>query len=278
MLQETYTWINAILLAPSPLNHSAAGSGLKSLGHWLAWSQTLAKDRCVCVSDTELPVREILINAAHKDPSFLLPLIILWVNCSGAVIKIGFLAHLAHGFMDILLFLGQLYGLSGSSYHLCLETEIIFQNLSLCISTFLSESSDAEVSCKASINKMLQMEVVKNRDMQQAQQSLTEGPVCEVDEVYDKLEDRRKKAVAAKLGLNKVEQHDVGCHEESSDTGTEGVNSEAEVAKDNHQIMMDTRREDHLEKECEWSPDVAVMAAGNDIFTTTLLNVAITSS
>ena len=34
-----------------------------------------------------------------------------------------------------------------------------------------------------SINKMLQREVVKNRDMQQVKQSLTEGPVCEVDKV-----------------------------------------------------------------------------------------------
>ena len=44
---------------------------------------------------------------------------------------------------------------------------------------------------------MLQREVVQNRDVQQVQQSMTEGPIYEVDEVCDKIEDRRKKAVAA---------------------------------------------------------------------------------
>ena len=48
VLQETYTKIKAILLITSPLDHSAAGSGLKSLGHWLGL-QTLARNRCVCV-------------------------------------------------------------------------------------------------------------------------------------------------------------------------------------------------------------------------------------
>ena len=73
MLQETYTQINAILLATSSVNHSAARSGLKSLGRWLGL-HTLARDRCV--SDTELPVREILFNAGHKGSSSLLPLVI----------------------------------------------------------------------------------------------------------------------------------------------------------------------------------------------------------
>ena len=59
---------------------------------------------------------------------------------------------------------------------------------------------------------------------------MTEYLVCEVAEVYDKLEDRRKKAAEAKLGEFKVKQHDMRCHEESSDTGTEEMNSEAEVA------------------------------------------------
>ena len=39
--------------------------------------------------------------------------------------------------MDILLLLGQLYALSSSICHLCLEIEIILCNLSLCVSTFL---------------------------------------------------------------------------------------------------------------------------------------------
>ena len=68
---------------------------------------------------------------------------------------------------------------------------------------------------------------------------MTEGPVYEVDEVYDKIEDRRKKTVAAKLGADKVKQCDVGCHKGSSDTGTKEMNSKTEVAKDNHKFMED---------------------------------------
>ena len=116
--------------------------------------------------------------------------------------------------------------------------------------------------------------------MQQVQQSMTEYLVCEVDEVYDKLEDRRKKAAEAKLGECKVKQHDVRCHEESSDTGTEEVNSEAEVAKDNYQVKEDTSNY-RTEEKIIWrgnekrNPDAAVMAAGRDnIFSINLLNVA----
>ena len=32
----------------------------------------------------------------------------------------------------------------------------------------------------------------------------------------------------------------MGCHEESSDIGSAGVNSESEVANDNHKVMDDT--------------------------------------
>ena len=75
--------------------------------------------------------------------------------------------------MDILLLLGHLYEFSGSSCCLCLKIETIFQNLSLCISTFLSESeSSDDDSVKASINKMLWREVVKKRDIQQRQLQL----------------------------------------------------------------------------------------------------------
>ena len=69
---------------------------------------------------------------------------------------------------------------------------------------------------------------------------MTEGPVYEVDKVYDKIKDRRKKAVAANLVADKVKQHDVGCHEESSGTESEEVNSESEVAKDNPKVMENT--------------------------------------
>ena len=84
----------SILLATTPLNHSAAGSGMKSLGHWLSLP-TLVEDRCV--SDTELTVREILIKAVHKGPLFCYLWSFLWASCSGAVIKTGFLAHFIHG-------------------------------------------------------------------------------------------------------------------------------------------------------------------------------------
>ena len=35
----------------------------------------------------------------------------------------------------------------------------------------------------------------------------------------------------------------MGCHEENGDTGTEEVNSDAEVARDDHQVIEDTRGE-----------------------------------
>ena len=71
--------------------------------------------------------------------------------------------------MDILLLLGQVYGLLGSSWYLCLGIEIIFCNLYSCVSIFLSESLDDVDSGKAAINKMLQREAVKKRDMIQRQ-------------------------------------------------------------------------------------------------------------
>ena len=149
-------------------------------------------------------MREILINAVHKYPSFLLPLVIFVGQVFRSCDQNRVFSPSHPWIMDILLLLNQLYGLSGSSSRLCLQIQIIFKNLSLCISTFLGMSSDAEDSCEASINKMLQREVVKNRGMQQVQQSMTESPVYEVDEVYDKIEDRSKKAVAANLGADKV--------------------------------------------------------------------------
>ena len=74
VLQEIYTQINAILLVTSLLNHFTGGSGLKNLGHWLSL-QTLARDKCVS-DTTELPVREILLEVAHKGHSSLLPVVI----------------------------------------------------------------------------------------------------------------------------------------------------------------------------------------------------------
>ena len=107
----------------------------------------------------------------------------------GAVIKIGFLAHLTHGLWRFYYCWTSCTGF-GSGCHLCLEIEIVFRNLSLCISTFLSESSDDEDSGKAGINKVLQQEAVKKRHTQRLQQSMTEG--SEFDEIYDKIEDRSR--------------------------------------------------------------------------------------
>ena len=51
---------------------------------------------------------------------------------------------------------------------------------------------------------MLQKEVTQKRDAKQVQQAMMEDPtVCEFDEVYDRIEEGRKMAVAAKLGKNK---------------------------------------------------------------------------
>ena len=63
---------------------------------------------------------------------------------------------------------------------------------------------------------MSQREAVKNRDTQQVQQLMTEGPLYEFDEVYDKIEDRRKQAIAAKLGADKVKPKYLYHHAEES--------------------------------------------------------------
>ena len=114
----------------SPINHFAAGSGLKSLGHWFGL-QTLARDRCV--SDIELPVREILFNAGHKCPSSWFFVGQLLRSCVHN--RVFGLSH--PWIMDILLLLGQLFVLSSSNCRLCSEIEIILCNLSLCVFTFL---------------------------------------------------------------------------------------------------------------------------------------------
>ena len=76
----------------------------------------MTKDRCVC--DTELPVREILINAAHKGPSFLLPLIIFVDQVFNGCDQTRVFSPSHPRIMDILLLLGQLYTVSGSSCRL----------------------------------------------------------------------------------------------------------------------------------------------------------------
>ena len=72
---------------------------------------------------------------------------------------------------------------------------------------FHNESSDDEDSGRPGINKMLQRKAVKKRDMQQVQQSMTEGPaVHEFDEVYESMTRYRgqeEEAVTAKLGMDK---------------------------------------------------------------------------
>ena len=91
-----------------------------------------------CVSDTELPVRRILFKAGRKGPH----LCCFWLyNSVGQLLKScihNWVFGPSHPWiMDILLLLGQLYELYSSNCHLCLEIEIIFRNLSLCVSTFL---------------------------------------------------------------------------------------------------------------------------------------------
>ena len=82
----------------------------------------------------------------------------------------GGLQHPKHPPKSATVLLGRLYGLSGSSCHLCLEIEIIFgNNPSSSVSTFHSGSSDDKDSGKAGINKMLQRGVVKKRVTQQSQ-------------------------------------------------------------------------------------------------------------
>ena len=51
---------------------------------------------------------------------------------------------------------------------------------------------------------MVQREVTQKRNAKQIQQKKMKDPtVCELDEVYDGIEEGRKMAVAAKLGKNK---------------------------------------------------------------------------
>ena len=65
VLQETYSQIREILLVDRPFT----GPSLKNLGHWLGL-QTLARDKGV--SEEWLPLKEVILSAAHGDLSDLL--------------------------------------------------------------------------------------------------------------------------------------------------------------------------------------------------------------
>ena len=96
MLEETYYQIRDILLADQPF----VGPILKNLGHWLGL-QTLAKDKSV--SEERLPLKEVILSAAHGDP--------LYLSCWAIVPIAGSFIHLVilglH--VDILFLLGQLH-------------------------------------------------------------------------------------------------------------------------------------------------------------------------
>ena len=99
-------------------------------GHWLG-VLTLAKDRCV--SDSELPVKEILIKAVRKGPSFLLLLVIFVGQLFRSYDQNGVLAHFTHGLWTFCYFWAScMHGLSSSSCHLCLEIKIIIFKIYLC--------------------------------------------------------------------------------------------------------------------------------------------------
>ena len=56
------------------------------------------------------------------------------------------------------------------------------------------ESSDEEDRGKAGINQMLQRELTQKRDAKQVQQVMMADPmVCEFDDVYDGIEEGRKR-------------------------------------------------------------------------------------
>ena len=129
VLQETYSQIREILLADQPFT----GPSLKNLGHWLGL-QTLARDKGV--SEEWLPLKEVILSAAHGDLSDLL-YVFSFVS--------QLLGHSAHSrifqpshpwIVDILFLLGQLYTSFSSNLHLCLAIEIIFTHLSIDISDF----------------------------------------------------------------------------------------------------------------------------------------------
>ena len=131
VLQETYSKIREILFADQPF----PGPSLKNLGHWLGL-QTLARDKGV--SEEWLPLKEVILFAAHGDLSNLL--------CVLSFVS-QLLGHSAHSrifqpshpwIVDILFLLGQLYVYASfsSNLRLCLAIEIIFTHLSIDISDF----------------------------------------------------------------------------------------------------------------------------------------------
>ena len=76
-------------------------------------------------------MRKILIKAVHKGPSLLLPLVTFVGQVFRSCDQNRDFSPSHPWVMNMLLLLGQLYRLSGSSCHLCLEIEIIFKNLSV---------------------------------------------------------------------------------------------------------------------------------------------------
>ena len=82
VLQETYSQIRDILLADQPF----VGPILKNLGHWLGL-QTLAKDKGV--SEERLPLKEVILSAAHRDLSDLLYVLSFVSELLGHIVPIA---------------------------------------------------------------------------------------------------------------------------------------------------------------------------------------------
>ena len=129
VLQETYSQIRDILLADQSL--------AQNFGHWLGL-QTLAKDKGV--SEERLPLKEVILSAAHGDLPDLLYALSFVSELLGHSPH-SRIFHASHPWIvDILFLLGQLYASFGSNLCLCLAIEIIFTHLLMDISDYYSRT------------------------------------------------------------------------------------------------------------------------------------------
>ena len=90
VLRETYSQIRIILLA----DHSFTERSLKHLGHWLGL-QTLTRD--IGIPEERLPLKEIILSAAHKDLSALLCLLSFVSQLLDHSVHSRIFSHLIHG-------------------------------------------------------------------------------------------------------------------------------------------------------------------------------------
>ena len=96
--------------------------------------QTLAKDKGI--SEESLPLKEVILSAAHRDLPDLLCVLSFVSELLGHSPH-SRIFHPSHPWIvDILFLLDQLYASFGSNLRLCLAIEIIFTHLSMDISDF----------------------------------------------------------------------------------------------------------------------------------------------